>query len=83
MNLRNDLLGGVCRNFGKERPPLFPVGEFAVLVLVGWPVSVVVGVVVADGVVPYLPIDFDMTPRFVGGFLVGIRTTAKRYVCAS
>jgi hypothetical protein len=78
VNLRNGLLGGVCRDFRKERPPLFSVGEFAMLVVGGWPVSVVVCVVVADGVVPYLSMDFDVTPRFAGGFLIGIRTTAKR-----
>ncbi|ERG97926.1 MAG: hypothetical protein J07HQX50_01958 [Haloquadratum sp. J07HQX50] len=78
--LRNGLLGSVCRDLRKERPPLFPVGEFAVLVVGSWPVSVVVRVVIPNGVVAYLSMHSDVTPRFAGGFLVGICTTTKRYV---
>lgn len=73
VDLTDRLLGSVRRYVREGWPLLFPVGQFRVLIVDTRSVVVVRAIVVTDCVVADLSMDVDVSPRFAGGFRVGIR----------
>jgi hypothetical protein len=64
MNLTNYLLCSVSGRLAEYWPPINPVSEILVLVVVGWSVVVIRVVVVSDSMITDLSEDVDLSPRF-------------------
>jgi len=78
MDLTDSLLSGVSGRLAEHRPAINPFGEFLVLVVIGWLVVVIGGIVVSDGVIANLPENVDLPPRFARHIIGQIGTKAKR-----